>query len=424
MNNFNDDVFLSDLEINLATSLDLREEDPERLWNEFENIYNSTVYKHAPIKTRTLKKKSFLPKPWITKGIKISISNKNMMTKLLVRNKGEISKEFKKYRNILSRVITRSKKNYYNEQMISSNGNSKQMWKNINEIITLKRRSQNSIDHILDSDNKEIKDPKHISNLLNHNFASTAENLLKNSQRKTTSDVSSNISINKKHQNSFFLRPITKTEMNNIINKLNPKKSTKSDIPSIKFIKLSKTIIVPYLILIFNKCIESNVFPKSLKIAEVVPIYKDGKKNLCNNYRPISLLSPFAKIFENHIYNQLNQYFKKYNILYKLQYGFRQNSSTEMAVSNLCDEISNSFDKKMINCTVFMDFSKAFNTIDPFILLRKLELNGVRGAPLKLLESYLTNRFQYTKVNDVTSGLNPVKMGASQGSRYMVKNTC
>ena len=219
-----------------------------------------------------------------------------------------------------------------------------------------------------------------------------------------------------RNKTSFFLRPLTMVDLLISISSLKENKSYRSDSPAVKFIKISKDVIAPYIAYIFNKCIEEGIFPSSLKVAEVIPIYKSGKRSVSNNYRPISLLSPFSKLFENHIYNQLIKFFNNTKTLHHQQYGFRKNSSTEIAISDIYDKISNAVDQKKICCTVFLDLAKAFNTVDPEILVKKLCNYGVRGLPLKLLESYLKNRYQYTKVNGVSSNISKIDIGVPQGS--------
>ena len=104
---------------------------------------------------------------------------------------------------------------------------------------------------------------------------------------------------------------------------MNPNKSVRSDIPSIRFVKLSEKIISSYLCKLYKNSVEYGVFPESLKYAEV-PFYKNGKKNDVNNYRPISLLSPFSKIFESLVCERLNSYFVANDLLHCKQYGFRK----------------------------------------------------------------------------------------------------
>ena len=130
----------------------------------------------------------------------------------------------------------------------------------------------------------------------------------------------------------------------------------------------------------------------------------------------MSLLSSFAKIFENHIYRNLNSFFNKNNVLHKLQYGFRKNSSTELAVTQIVDEIVKTIEKKSILCSIFLDLAKAFNTVNHKILLKKLNAYGIRGNALKLLSSFLVNRKQCTTVNGQKSNFSIVDSGVPQGS--------
>ncbi len=197
---------------------------------------------------------------------------------------------------------------------------------------------------------------------------------------------------------------------------MNVNKSSPSDIPKIKFLKISVEVIAPVLTKIFNLCITKGFFPDNLKLAEVVPIYKSGSKSNVINYRPISLLSPFSKIFESHIYNNLIKYFDRHKLLYRHQFGFREKSSTEFAVTQILDNINGVIQKKSIQCSVFLDLAKAFNTVNHQILLEKLRTYGVRGTPLMLLKSYLENRMQCTNVNSVKSSLRNVAHGVPQGS--------
>ena len=204
------------------------------------------------------------------------------------------------------------------------------------------------------------------------------------------------------YNKSFSLKPIY-VEVFNQIMYLNSLKSTQSNSPPLKFIKMAAPIIVAPLADIFNCCISSSTFPDIVKTAEIIPIFKSGDKHTCSNYRPISLTLPFSKIFEKCLYKQLNEFFTINNILYKYQFGFRENYSTELAVSQICDDIINSLEHRSITCSIFLDLAKTFHTVNHSILLSKLNKCGIRGPSLELLQSYLTNRKQCTIINNVKS---------------------
>ena len=162
--------------------------------------------------------------------------------------------------------------------------------------------------------------------------------------------------------------------------------------------------------------LSNGIFPDKLKIAKVVPIFKKGDCALTNNYRPISLLPVISKVIEKIIYNQLSLYFESNKLFFDSQYGFRPNHSTEQATLELTDRIISAMDNNDVPIGIFLDLSKAFDTIDHTILLKKLEHFGIDGIALKLLKNYLTNRKQYVRLHDVNSNLLPINTGVPQGS--------
>ena len=135
------------------------------------------------------------------------------------------------------------------------------------------------------------------------------------------------------------------------------------------------------------------------------------------NYRPISPLSQFDKILEKTIYHRLLNFLEKYQLLNKVQFGFRQNSSTIQAISKIYDEIVQNIDQDLYTCCIFLDLSKAFDTVDHDILFEKLYHSfGIRGIPHELPRSYLTDRLQCTVVANAVSSERPVRCGIPQGS--------
>ena len=153
-----------------------------------------------------------------------------------------------------------------------------------------------------------------------------------------------------------------------------------------------------------------------MKSAEIVPIFKKGDRTKESNYRPISLLSPFSKILERHIYNNIYKFITKHKILHNYQYGFREGSSTELALAHLTEELAVKVQNGETICSVFLDLTKAFDTVNHSILLSKLYRYGIRGVPAKLLTDYLSNRTQQTRVNGTKSKFENITCGVPQGS--------
>ena len=157
-------------------------------------------------------------------------------------------------------------------------------------------------------------------------------------------------------------------------------------------------------------------FPDSFKKSKITPIFKKGDSSLLINYRPISLLPTISKIFERIIHNQMYEHFNNNNLLAAQQYGFRKIHSTEYAAVKLIDHVSKQMEAGNIHCTLFIDLSKAFDTLSFDILIHKLKYYGFSGTELKLLTSYLTNRTQYVKYKNYESDIIEISTGVPQGS--------
>ena len=136
--------------------------------------------------------------------------------------------------------------------------------------------------------------------------------------------------------------------------------------------------------------IEKGIFPDQLKIAKVTPSFKKGDTALMDNYRPISVLPCFSKILERIIYNRLYSFFTENNILYKKQFGFQKQHSTDHAIVYLVNEVLKSFENNCYTLGVLINLTKAFDMVDHNIVLKKLFHYGVRGNTLKLPSKLLT----------------------------------
>ena len=143
---------------------------------------------------------------------------------------------------------------------------------------------------------------------------------------------------------------------------------------------------------IINLSITSGIVPNQLKIARVIPLFKSGEQDIFTNYRPVSVLPAFSKILERVMYNRLLRFLNAFKILSDNQYGFRKHHSTAYALACLYAKISSAIENKEYTVVIFIDLSKAFDTVDHHILISKLEHYGVRGTALRWFESYLSGR--------------------------------
>ena len=216
----------------------------------------------------------------------------------------------------------------------------------------------------------------------------------------------------------MFLDPITPNDIIETVSKFKNKNSHGHDEISIKLVKESIIPISNPFAHIINQSMKNGIVPINMKLAKVFPIFKSGDKHQFNNYRPISILPAFSKILENIIAIKLIKYLESEHLLYKHQYGFRPNHSTIHPIIHLLSDIAKENDKQTKNLTlsVFIDLSKAFDTINHDIILKKLEYLGIRGVVNQWLKDYLTDRKRYMKLDENISSCQSLKCAVPQGS--------
>ena len=147
--------------------------------------------------------------------------------------------------------------------------------------------------------------------------------------------------------------------------------------------------------------LSNGIFPDSLKVAKIIPLYNRGDKDLLDNYRPISILPSISKIFERITFNQINDHFTPHYLYYNGQYGFREKHSTQLAALGLIDRITHELDLGNTPINIYIDLSKAFDTLDHIIVISKLEHYGIKGTALQLLLSYLSYRKQFVQYGGI-----------------------
>ena len=182
------------------------------------------------------------------------------------------------------------------------------------------------------------------------------------------------------NEHSIYLFEVEESEIIEIVKKFKGKLSTDFNDINMDIVKRVMTNIVKPFSHICNTSFISGIFPDNMKIAKVIPLYKAGEKNLFTNYRPVSLLSQFSKIFEKIFSKRLDKYIDNFSLLNDSQYGFRSGKSTALALMELTEDISFAMDEKMYTVGVFIDLKMAFDTIDHKLLIQKLQHVGIRGG--------------------------------------------
>ena len=180
--------------------------------------------------------------------------------------------------------------------------------------------------------------------------------------------------------------------------------------------KYSSTIISDILAKIVNLSVTFGSYHSKLKKAKVIPVFKTEDETDANNYRPISLLSIFDRIFEKVMYKRMMHFINVKNILFSVQYGFREGFSTEHAIVDIVSAIQSNMDKRLFTCRIFIDLKKVLDTVNHQILLNKLNHYGFRGIINNWFEYFLCNRSQTLEINKQLFDAALISNGVPQGS--------
>ncbi len=363
----NDDPSIRNLKVDIHAT-------PEKAALQFNNYYTTLqgIYSECFLEvTDFTSNRNFVRKPWITLAIAKSCLTKNKLCRIKVKLRGKSGYEnaknaYDEYRAKLRDIIRDAFANYFKARFEKCNGDLKKSWKILNEMRHKKRSS--CFPNYIELNQQCIADRRIILKKFNEYFTNIAKNLNESKSPDEFKDYHKFMK-NRVHSSIFF-DEIASHEIDEVINQLNPNKS--SDL-SPRILKLYRGIISPNLAIIFNNCVYSGIFPDKLKIARVVPLFKGGDKSNLANYRPISLVPVLSKIFEKLIHKRLVSFLDKHEVIYHKQFGFRKQHSTLHALHSAVTQILNGLNKNETVFGVYLDFSKAFDTIQHNILLDKLE---------------------------------------------------
>ena len=381
------------------------------------NIYTENFYsalnelhqKSFPLRTKFVTERYF-KNPWITKDVK-KLSDARKKYHSLYINGIVSHSEYAIYRNKVTALMRKHKESYYNQCFTRNENNIKASWNLIRKICS--GHQTKKINEIRQND-QTFYDDLEIATVFNHFFVSIANDLatsLPQSSENPFSYISSN------HENIPQFEPVTPDECSKIILSL---KNSKQNINTISVLTFKKhhQLLLPILCDIINLSFISGVFPTCFKHATVVPIFKKGDPCNVTNYRPIAILIFLSKIFERCLYTRLLDFAINRNLFTPNQYGFLKGKSTQDALLHLTENIYDCFNGRdgSFCINIFVDFHKCFDTIDHTILIRKLELYGITGNLLTLVNNYLSNRSQSVRIQNSVSSPLPITKGVPQGS--------
>ena len=383
--------------------------DIQTVFTRFQKIFNLNLNKCFPFKIFTINYKN--RHPWMTANLRSQIMKKNKLhlKSHIQKNDIDLNTELKQKRNQLTSDLRNAEILYYSRQLELNKSDIAQSWRILKTIIG---KGINKTSHKISFciNGNTVTESKIIASEFNR-FFTTIGSKLSNTISCNVSPMSY-IDIT---EHSIYIPPPTTTEIKQIIVSLKNRSPGWDEIPAF-LLKTCSNYYVKPLTYIINKTIEEGIFPNELKLARVVPIFKTGDPSSISNYRPISVLSFFPKIFERYMYNHVVEFMNINNIIYKYQFGFRQRHSTQQAIITLVNKITSSIDSGDLMIGVFLDLKKAFDTVTHSILIRKMHAYGIRGNILKWFESYLADRSQYVAYDGSNSDTSFLECGVPQGS--------
>lgn len=384
-------------------------ENPNDIWFNWKEKFLSIVNKHAPIKKKRIRNKR---SPWLNKDICKLLFDRDKLKSTAIRSgDSQDWASYKRSKNIVTNKIKKAKSKYYHDQLKDNSNNPSETWKILNEVMCKNNKSGNKISCLNLNDTK-ITDADEIAETFNKYFCEIGYELSSGlpETRKSYTEFVNPATC------TFSLKTVNTETVLKFLKDICPKKAAGLDkIPS-KLVRMAASVIAESLCILFNKSILTGIFPSDWKIAKVSPVHKGNEKDFLTNYRPISVLSAVSKVLEKIVYLQLYSYFTNNNLLSKYQSGFRPLHSTLTALLDATTEWYINMDKKAFNSVLFLDLSKAFDTVNHSILLHKLSLYGVDDNALRWFTSYLTDRKQQCYVNSKLSSQQTINCGVPQGS--------
>ena len=420
--NYSNDKFRYDLEDVLPTcNINQISHD------EFTSKFNSVFDKHAPLKKKYVRANNG---PFVTREIRKAIMVRSKLANKYYKEKTMNAKlAYNRQRNVCTYLVRKAKRDYYKNLKPSSIADTKSFWKTVKPFLSDKVKSTESI--TLFEKNVISHDDQNNAEIFNNFFINAVKNLnlelksdIINLETNEGDHILTAIKMFENHPSIIKIKGINTSEfsfshvlasqVHDEINALNLSKACpKESIPP-KIIKENLDIFTTKIHNDINYSITSGEFPNVLKLADITPAHKKDGRCDKSNYRPVSLLPAISKVFERILYNQINEYFD--NKLSKYLCGFRSGFSTQYCLLVMIEKWRKSLDKKGFSGVLLTDLSKAFDCLNHNLLIAKLFAYGFDYTSLKLIGSYLENRYQRVRINSAYSEWNKILLGVPQGS--------
>lgn len=293
-----------------------------------------------------------------------------------------------------------AKRQYYLKQFNQSAGNPAKTWSLINDL-----RGKRDIGSVTDCFSIS---PTSVAENFKCHFARSSD--------KASQEFEPTCTLKKTVSASAFLPRLSEHDLRRIVFSFRRNKPPGIDGLSAHMLQRNFEVLAGILVFMLNGFLDSSSIPEQLKIAIVKPLPKGGRRDVIENYRPISILPILSQVLEKFLLEVMVSFIEKFSILSPNQFRFVAVKGTTLLLESFSDEIFSTFEQNSFSIALFLDISKAFDTVNHGILLDKLYLLGFRGPFHDILKSYLCNRFQIVAVDSHFSSKSPIKAGVPQGS--------
>ena len=384
-------------------------------WASLRVTLQRCIDKHAPLISKKVKGRLC---PWLTPDVRKEMNLRDGLLRKARPTNQEIDwSSYKRQRNRVSGLVKKCKSTYNRDLLKDCADSPDKFWAAIKKLYPTKLPSEQGSAFVING--SKSTDKSFIANSFCEYFSTVARNLKSKSillRDFVWSKPAEENLPNQVAESQFTFKAVKELEILKELKNLKRKKASGLDNFPPGLLKDAALVLTKPLTFIINLSLETGVVPSEWKVAKVIPLYKSGSLAEIDNYRPISILPTLSKILEKIVYKQLMAHLERHSLLFEYQFGFRPNRSTELAVTYFTDLIRKEADNGKATGAVFIDLSKAFDTISHSVLLCKLTRYGVYDMELQWFTDYLFLRKQIVQFNGVLSEPNPINTGVPQGS--------
>ena len=370
--------------------------------------------------------------PFMNKELSKAIMGRTRFRNNFLKHRtDENRKKYSKQRNYCVSLLRKTKRTYYGNLNGKEVTDNRKFWKTVKPFLSDKCPSNENV--ILVEEHEIISKDSEVAEVMNTFFSNIVSNLnipeyqmndpvldnINDPVLKAIAKYKNHPSIKAiekipKPDNLFNFSNVDKEEVFKEIIRLDASKASQdTDVPT-KVIKENADIFSHFLYPSVNASINNDDFPTFLKHANIIPAFKEGSKNIKDNYRPISILKNISKVYERIMFKQIREYMDPF--FSKFQCGFRKGFSTQQCLIAFIEKWKSAVDKGKSFGALLTDLSKAFDCLPHELLTAKLHAYGFSLSALRLMYSYLSNRKQRTKINESYSSWEEILYGVPQGS--------